>query len=66
MKKILILTVCILFIIGCTDKKKEEEKAIEQSLQKIDAIEESVKEGIQNLENAIEDVEEAVEELDNI
>lgn len=66
MKKLLILFLCTSFVLSCTDKKKEEEKLIEQSIQKIDSIEASVQEGIQSLENAIEDVEEAVEKLDNI
>ena len=67
MKKLLILTVGILFMISCTDKKKkEDEKKVETAIQKIDSIEKNLEEGMDKLNEAAEKVEEQLQELDSI
>lgn len=67
MKKLLILTFGILFVISCTDKKKkEDEKKVETAIQKIDSIEKNLEEGMDKLNEAAEKVEEQLQELDSI
>ncbi|CAM1348922.1 hypothetical protein [Tenacibaculum crassostreae] len=67
MKKLLILTFGILFMISCTDKKKQEdEKKIESAIQKIDSIENEVKAGIEKLNETTKKLEEQLQKLDSI
>ncbi|WP_425658139.1 hypothetical protein [Tenacibaculum ascidiaceicola] len=68
MKKLLILTFGILFMISCTDKKKEQEEKqkIESAIKKIDSIENEVKAGIDKLNEATKKLEEQLQEIDSI
>ncbi|WP_417786175.1 hypothetical protein [Tenacibaculum sp.] len=68
MKKLLILTFGILFMISCTDKKKEQEEKqkIEVAIKKIDSIENEVKAGIDKLNEATKKLEEQLQEIDSI
>jgi len=64
----LILTFGILFMISCTDKKKEQEEKqkIEAAIKKIDSIENEVKAGIDKLNEATKKLEEQLQEIDSI
>lgn len=69
MKKLLILTLGLFLAVACTtDKKKEdqENKMIEQSIQKIDSIESSVKKDIESLKNEVKKLEEDLKKLETI
>ncbi|WP_440121988.1 hypothetical protein [Tenacibaculum sp. Ill] len=68
MKKLLILTFGILFMVSCTDKKKEQEEKqkIEAAIKKIDSIENEVKAGIDKLNEATKKLEEQLQEIDSI
>ncbi|CAM1364579.1 conserved hypothetical protein [Tenacibaculum sediminilitoris] len=68
MKKLLILTFGILFMVSCTDKKKQEEEKqkIEAAIKKIDSIESEVKAGIDKLNEATKKLEEQLREIDSI
>lgn len=67
MKKLLILVFGVLFILSCTDKKKQEEdKKIEAAIQKIDSIESGVKADIEKLKEITTKLEEELKKLDNI
>ncbi|WP_242205926.1 hypothetical protein [Aestuariivivens insulae] len=66
MKKLFVLFSIVFVIIACNDKKKEDNKDIEQAILKIDSIEASIKSSIENLENLTNDVEAQLQELDNI
>ncbi len=66
MKKLVVFTLCALFAIACTDKKKKDNKKIEQAVKKIDSIEIEVKKDIEAIESKTKEVEEELKELDNI
>lgn len=66
MKKLVTLTVLVLFAIACNDKKKQDEKKIEQAIQKIDSIETNIEKNLDSLEKTTNEVEEGLKELDNI
>lgn len=66
MKKLVTFAIVALFAVACTDKKKQEEKQIEQAIQKIDSIETNVEENLDKLEKTTNEVKEDLKELDNI
>ncbi len=66
MKKLIVFTLCAFFATACTDKKKKDEKKIEQAVEKIDSIETEIKKDIEAIENKTKEVEEELKELDNI
>ena len=65
MKKLLILCMGVMFVIACTDKKKDDKKT-EEAIQKIDSIQADVEKDIEKLEDSTKEVEEELKELDNI
>lgn len=66
MKKLIVLTFCVLFAAACTDKSKKDDKKIEQAVKKIDSIETEVKKDIEAIDSKIKEVEKELKELDNI
>ena len=66
MKKTLILILAFTFMMACTDKKKKEDKKLEENIQKIDSLEADVQKDIETLEKTTKDIEEDLKKLDNI
>ncbi|MFI1772079.1 hypothetical protein [Thalassobellus citreus] len=66
MKTLLSCGLILLLLVSCADKKKENEIKIEQSIQKIDSIEQAVEKDIKSLEEITNDVQDDLKELDNI
>ncbi|WP_299064402.1 hypothetical protein [uncultured Polaribacter sp.] len=66
MKKTICIISAFVFMMACTDKKKKEEKKIEDNIQKIDSIEADVIKNIESLKNTIKDIELDLKKLDNI
>lgn len=68
MKTTLSLTIVLLLFLSCTDKKKEINNAtdIEQNIEKIDSLKQTISEDIDELKNITEDVVDELKEIDNI
>ena len=67
MKKLLVLMTALFVFGACTNTKKaEEEKKVEESIQKIDSIATDVQESTKELDETVKEVEDAVKDLDSI
>lgn len=66
MKTAFTLGIAFLLFLSCTDKKKEEEKKMEQTIQKIDSLEQTVTKEIEELKDFTQEIEENLKEIDSI
>lgn len=67
MKRLSIIAFALLFIgvISCRDGKKEQEE-LDNTLDKIEAVEQEVDETVDEMEEKAEEVESAIKELDSL
>lgn len=66
MKTAFILGIAFLLFFSCTDKNKEEEKKMEQTIQKIDSLKQTVTKEIEELKDFTQEIEENLKEIDSI
>ncbi|WP_282136570.1 hypothetical protein [Seonamhaeicola maritimus] len=66
MKTIISLVLVLLLFCSCTDKKKEEDKIMKQTIQKIDSLEQNISKDIEELKDITKQVEDNLKEIDSI